>query len=290
MADRQGFAEVLAAAIDRRGVTLQRLADRLRERGVPVSVSTLSYWRSGQRRPERGASFDAIAELEALLLLRPGELTSQIEASRRPGPDRALRFETLVERDLDEADLQRFIDEPARRDLVSSGGQLTVDLDRDGRVCVTSNRMMWRARVDGARRALIWLKVDDPTPAPPDLRIVAGASAGRVLWSASSGLFAAELLLDRPLAKGETAVTEHQFVGVHGDVAEQQYELVALRSTSESVLWVRFHPERVPGSCWVYQAPEGGECSEQEVRPVGHAVHHAVRGFGPGRHGIRWSW
>ncbi len=284
------FGERLAAAIRARGVTLQWLAGRLRERSNPVSVSTLSYWRSGQRRPERGTSLDAIAELESLLGLSPGELTALVGPSRRPAPDRSRPFDVLVERPLDEDEVRRVIDDPVHRQLFSNGGQLAVDLDREGRVCLTSNRMMWHARVDGAQRAVIWLKVDDPTPDPPDLRVVAGGRLGRVLWSPASGMYAAELVLDRALRRGETAVTEHQFVGVQGDVEERQYELVVLRPSPESVLWVRFHPERLPSTCTVYEQREGGVLDEREVEPVGTGVHHVVRGFGPGRFGIRWTW
>src|SRR5690606_32958375 len=40
------FAETLSAAIRDRGLTLSRLHARLVARGNPVSMATLSYWRS----------------------------------------------------------------------------------------------------------------------------------------------------------------------------------------------------------------------------------------------------
>ncbi|MGI5242040.1 hypothetical protein [Dactylosporangium sp. CA-139066] len=52
------FATAFAVAVERSGLTLDRLRDRLAERGVAVSRTTLSYWRSGRSRPERAGRDD----------------------------------------------------------------------------------------------------------------------------------------------------------------------------------------------------------------------------------------
>ena len=50
---------------DPRQVSLAWLHQRLGERGRPVSVTALSYWRSGRSQPERGTSRDAVEEIQA---------------------------------------------------------------------------------------------------------------------------------------------------------------------------------------------------------------------------------
>jgi len=86
MGDDEDFAEALRAAIEKRGVTLQWLHDRLRGLGRPVSVATLSYWRSGRSRPEHQTSLDALELLEELLRLPPGHLESRLGPPRRGRP------------------------------------------------------------------------------------------------------------------------------------------------------------------------------------------------------------
>ena len=52
MGERE-FADVLRAAIQARGLGLERIRERLLAHGVSVSMATLSYWQSGRSQPER---------------------------------------------------------------------------------------------------------------------------------------------------------------------------------------------------------------------------------------------
>ncbi|MGL5826212.1 MAG: hypothetical protein ACRCYU_15570, partial [Nocardioides sp.] len=61
------FAVALRTAIANRGVSLTWLHRRLGEEAHPISIATLSYWRSGQRQPEHARSRDALGILEDLL-------------------------------------------------------------------------------------------------------------------------------------------------------------------------------------------------------------------------------
>ena len=72
------FAEALRHAIDQRGLGLERIRDRLNQRGVSISVATLSYWQSGRSRPERKASLAALPHLEAVLGEPPGSLLATL--------------------------------------------------------------------------------------------------------------------------------------------------------------------------------------------------------------------
>ena len=79
------FADTLRAAIRDSGLSLDRIRDRLWQRGVTVSLATLSYWQSGRSRPERPASLRALRVLEDELGLRPGELSALLEPPRPRG-------------------------------------------------------------------------------------------------------------------------------------------------------------------------------------------------------------
>src|SRR4051794_27382889 len=61
------FDVALRAAIVARGLSLDRIQHRLGRQGVQISLATLSYWQSGQRRPERPTSLRALEHLEDVL-------------------------------------------------------------------------------------------------------------------------------------------------------------------------------------------------------------------------------
>jgi hypothetical protein len=71
-------------AIQASGLTLESLRQRLGERGIRVSVATLSYWQAGRSRPERADSIEAVGVLEEILGLRAGGLTELLQ----PRPSR----------------------------------------------------------------------------------------------------------------------------------------------------------------------------------------------------------
>ncbi|MEU6645210.1 transcriptional regulator [Saccharomonospora sp. NPDC046836] len=68
------FAAALRAAIRARGLGLERIQYRLRSRGAPVSLATLSHWQSGRCRPERAGSLAALRCLEEVLEVPQGAL------------------------------------------------------------------------------------------------------------------------------------------------------------------------------------------------------------------------
>ena len=80
------FPTALRTAIQASGLSLDRIQYRLRARGVSVSVTALSYWQSGRRRPERAESLAALGHLESVLGVAPGSLIALTRpaASARP--------------------------------------------------------------------------------------------------------------------------------------------------------------------------------------------------------------
>ncbi|MGH3433491.1 MAG: hypothetical protein ACRDQB_11720 [Thermocrispum sp.] len=79
------FSQELRAAIKASGLGLDRIQARLRGRGIPVSVTALSYWQSGKRQPERARSISAVHALEVILQRPAGSLVRLLQPPRPRG-------------------------------------------------------------------------------------------------------------------------------------------------------------------------------------------------------------
>jgi transcriptional regulator with XRE-family HTH domain len=287
------FGEALGRALETRGLSLLTLQRRLADRGHRVSAGTLSYWRSGQRLPEKPASLDAVAEIEALLGLDAGALSSRIGPSRRPGPPpprvedggsapRALGVPGAL-RELGLTDVGL--------DMHGIAIQVTLDVDAGGQMIEQSVRTLLRATTSGAQRWFHVVFAEEPVAEPLVLDRAVGIEVGRCFTRPEVGLFLWELVLPRPLDVGETALVETRTqlgnLGSH----DTSYFHHLDRRTPDTVIWVRFDPRRQPRRCVRTEQPLDEPAVDTPVRLDGlHAAHVAVRSFGPGRVGLSWEW
>jgi transcriptional regulator with XRE-family HTH domain len=228
------FQTALRAAIAASGLPLDRIRYRLKLRDISVSVPTLSNWQSGRRRPERPESLRALAELERVLDLPPSALRSLL------GPPRA-RARTLppAPRTLaaawGDADLLSTVD-------IRSDGKLTRLSHHDmvrvaGRVTQVSTWQVLRAREDGADR---WIAVWDGLA---DIVPERHCRPGR--RKSAKGLTVAELVFDRPLARGETTIIEYQTECHDSNGVLRRFHA----PTRDYVLEATFDPATPPGTC-----------------------------------------
>ena len=286
------FAEVLHQAIEQDGGSLHRIRQRLAERGCPVSLATLSYWRSGRRRPERQSSIDAVVELEDLLDLPVGHLTDRLGPPRRPGPTgQQLDLHELMQPTdhirgaLNELGLE------GSSGLAEVSVHYTLDVDAAGRAHTLTMRALHRAVRDGVDRKPIMLSVAEPVG--DDVAVftaVSGCAIGRQAHRSGPGVFAAELMYERPLQVGESVPVEYTVTVPESATGSLFCEYNLVRRIREVMVWVRFSPERVPSRLWTYSWLND-ESSETPVDLAGiSTVHHAVHGMGPGKVGIRWEW
>jgi hypothetical protein len=284
------FASAFAEALERRGVSLAWLHQRLVDRGHPVSPAALSYWRSGRSQPERGTSRDALVEIERLLRITPGTLTSTLGPSRRPGPrpaEKTLR-ELFAETPGMEQALQSLGFEGLYDEAVETIRHITVDVDANGRTGALHIRAAMQARRDDARRTPLILTMDD-TGRLARFVPTAGCSLGREVIDVESRVYAAELVLDRPLAKDETCLYELT-VDLPEPITDTCVDHYAARRLSELLVWVRFDESRVPAHVERYTQVGDHEVTEALELGGGHGVHAMARGFGPGILGVRWTW
>lgn len=285
------FASAFDAALTSSGTSMSTLRTRLAERGHKVAASTLGYWRSGQRQPERADSREAVAEIEAILRLRPGTLTAAIGATRRSGPP-------VTRVDVDDLPsmspamsgaLARLEMDSLRPGHVEEALDITADIDADGRWTRMTSRSRLRATTDGVSRTTGFCIGDPGSSAANDVTVVAGGTLGRTVRLDEHGILLAEILLDRPLSTGDTAMVEYSFTFT--GVEDVEFGTYAANRMASVTVWARFSPGRIPRRGWRFTQLSGQDevLAELDAAP-GASLHHALRGFGPGLMGIRWEW
>ena len=287
------FSVAFAAAVHAKGVTLSHLHRGLVELTTPVSVATLSYWRSGRSEPERRTSLDAVGVLEELLGLEPEELSDRLRPARRLGPQaREAPVEAIVVADVDAAaaGLAAVGFKTAHDEFVDDRVFFTFDLDDEGRARRLRVTMAWRAIVEGAARGALVHTTDGSNEAAPELVPLAGCQQGRVHHDRVHPVSVYELLTEAPLGLGETVVVEYE-IRLNGKPRlDNDIGYYAFRRIRDFFLWVRFDPGCLPARVEDYEITEGGEEVARPTGLTGASCHRLVKNFGPGTAGIRWTW
>ncbi|MFC7787830.1 hypothetical protein ACU045_02505 [Microbacterium sp. MAHUQ-60] len=292
--DDQGaasFAEALSAAIRVRGLTLSRLHDRLVARGNPVSMATLSYWRSGARHPEGAQSLAAVTDLEELLDLDRGALVDRLRPTLRTGPLGSTAFpfdEELMEQRVRETFLAMgaAYPDPTRELTIHA----VTDVGPAGQVLRRTTRLLVQA-TSGVVSAIPFVELTPGTPTPPPDFVAVGGGRISARHSHESGevhgfLFEPE----RPIAAPASTLIEWAVVypaefpqgdGSGHGIAFQSRELL---------LWTRFDPAAVPA--WIEEVEETPSGAVVTPRSLDGALSlHAIRrGFGPGALSMRWGF
>ncbi|MGC4942581.1 XRE family transcriptional regulator [Kribbella sp. DT2] len=286
------FAAVLRAAIQARGLGLERIRDRLRAQGVTVSLATLSYWQSGRSRPERRDSLVAVALLEVVLEVPEGTLLSSLGPPRRRGrwlstvPSSAEVAAFWAEPDpVEDAVSEVDIHWDERLTRISQHDRVYVGAD--GGELSYHSRQVLRAEADGPDRWVVIMHLDEHDRPLPAIRPLRHCHLGRVVSRPGDGLLVAELLFDRPLRKGETVITEHELVNSPPYPPADNYERKFRLPVREYVLEISF--ETPPTWCEQYSQLDD---SAEQSRPVdpAPAVHGVALNFGPGLYGFRWTF
>ncbi len=284
------FAAALRAAISERGITLARLRSQLIDDGNPVSIATLSYWRSGDRQPEGPQSLSVVDGIEDRLGLHRGHLGGLLRASARLGtvaPPR-LPFDEERERRETEETLRQLRAAPqdALRDLST---HLTVWVGAAG--CV--EKVVMRSLVQSTKGTITELPLIDVAPAETDVMSVisdvVGGHVERDYLHPGRLLSGVVIALDEPIETGATTLLEFTESFPVGYPARQSAWHAMSRPARETLIWVRFHPAALPSWCEEYIETDGEYVSAmRSVR--GGSVHLARHGFGPGVIGIRWGY
>lgn len=288
--DTAPFAIALGDAIAASGYSLAALHRRLQDVGSPVSVSTLSYWRSGARRPEGAQSSVALAELERILSLEPGALTSLTGATRRPGqaPGLGSAFSDEYETTMAEV-LAALAADPAEhlRELSSS---TVAFVGEDGALREFRTRCLVQATTRSVRSVAVAVPVEESAKDVPRIVAIGGVRVAAQIVHPSRTMIGARLELDAPVDAPATTVFEFGVVLPEGYPPQFAVGHGARRRASEMVVWVQFAPERVPDWVAEFDEDENGERELARRRPDGPGVHVIRRRFGPGYFGLTWGY
>jgi len=284
------FASAMRAAMAASGVRLTDLRDRLAAKGHPISLTALSYWRSGLRLPERRASLEAIPVLETLLQLEPGALARLVPgpAARRLG--HVERFDVLIDYPVrDPAEGEAFQGE---NDVSRVSTQVALQVGADRVIEHTRMRRLVVANRDGVEGFTVFMGTDaDAGSGAYRFRAIAGCSVHED-YRPALNVRSVQLRFPRPLMLGESALTEVEVTRAEDADVEivTDYEVIAEQRVEEILIWVNFSPDALPSRCWVY-FEEGGLKHEWPVDIAGApSVHYRQRDFGPGGLGVRWEW
>jgi hypothetical protein len=149
-----------------------------------------------------------------------------------------------------------------------------------------------QALEDGVDRFLA-IQLADPTDlGVGTIEAEAPCRLGRVRSDDTTGFLVAEILFDRMLRAGETALVDYRIgmqAGADSEVCDRRF----LRPVGDYVLQIDFHPDAVPARCYEFARPtlQEPETALNDLW-VGTtaSTHIHVRNAKPGIYGVRWEW
>ncbi|HEV7907532.1 MAG TPA: helix-turn-helix transcriptional regulator [Pseudonocardiaceae bacterium] len=292
------FPEALRAAIKASRLSLDRIQHRLALRGVTISVATLSYWQSGRRRPERPESLEALRHLESVLGVPQAGLSALLGPPRPRGrrcrPTTMMPIDALWARRERVANLLAKVDTSSDVKLGRISQHDRVEIAADGGQRSVWVRQILRAEQDGPDR---WALVFETEEAHvlPEVTNLRNCHLGRVAEDPEANIMVAEMMFERPLARGETIIMEYELVhpGPVYPAGNNTFARKFRLPVREYVIEVRFDQSNLPTRCQQYSVPAGDEApSRRRNLTLDNAsgVHAVALGFGPGVFGVRWEW
>lgn len=290
------FEHALRVAIQVRGLPLDRLRYRLAQRGVHIGTATLSYWQSGHRRPERAESLRAVRALEEILGLPVGALTVLIGPPRPRGrtaglPAGSRRYVDLfTTAEVDDLIAELGSTGDGKLHIISQYERVEIGAGRDTREVRCLQVLQAHQQVD--RYVIVYHGDAGCRTGAMRPSAVSGCRLGRVRTDPVRGFVAAELLLDRRLAVGETHLLEYAVEDTSAVVCAE-YRRGFRFPAGHYVLQIRFTPPAVPVRCYGFRRSrvDGPDTDMSELLPDPyHCVHTVTEAVRPGVTGVRWDW
>lgn len=287
----EAFAGALRDAINAKDVTLSWLQQQLKRRGNRVSMATLSYWRSGARRPEGVQSLAALADIEELLGLDEGDLSSQLPSTKRTGPLGPVQFP------IDQDDIEQAVKDayaalgaayPDTSREVTTHSVTDVDAHGNVSYCITRSVLQ---STSGTITSTPFLELTPGLRTPsPIFQAVSGGRISNRYSHASGEVHGVLFELDAPLTAPDTAMVEWSVAYPPDYPATQETGHGVARQCRELLVWVRFHPDALPDWCEERVSTPSG-VTVTPVTPNGSgSVHLLHRAFGPGAVELLWGY
>ncbi|MFF9100043.1 hypothetical protein ACF1AU_05545 [Streptomyces rubrogriseus] len=288
------FATAFKEALRQRGLPLDHVRDHLQAHGISLSLTTLSYWRSGRSQPERLQSLRAVDLLEPFLGLPGGALRSLLRRRPRggvpphdPASVRGVYGENSdVEKVL--GDAFPHLNADLRRLVVHE----TVDVNEHRLIDEIRVTVAVRAVHDDARRLTVVHTLDSWQTGAVDLTVPHGPPPD-IRFRPELNCVIADFPFARPLARNETAIVEYTLRSASTAGISHQHERRITTPLQTYLLQVRFHPLAVPSKCWHYYRRQLGiKPLSRHFAPLddSRTTHLLPTKCPPGAYGIEWQW
>lgn len=288
------FDLALRDAIERRGLGLGRIAARLAELGTPLSEATLSYWQTGRSQPGRRSSMEALANLETILQVEPGALAAELDPAAvrgRHAQAPAPTWEELWNEVPEVTAAYGRLDTSSEDHLTRVSYHDRVLLGPGRAELGLWTRQVMRAERDGVDRFVIMHGIDDPTCPASQVRALERCAVGRTSTDVETSVVTVEMLLPRPLERGELISVTYEFFQLPPYPLAERHERRRRSPNKEYVLEVLFDPEDLPLTCQTYVEPVQGEPVVRDVVPdPEHGLLFVELDGRPGVIGARWTW
>jgi len=285
------FADVFRAALAARGLSLSAMKRMLDDRGAPVALTTLSYWRSASRQPHAEKQRHLLAEAEAVLGLEPGVLSAL--AARPRVPRRVEPFSAFS--DVGEegealfAEAMRVLDISPTERLRELSQSFVTDVGVDGYPRRSTVRALLEC-VEGTVSRVMWTAPMESGGADAaQLTVLAGEDGGQWL-DPSNRLKAVAVQLDPQLEVGDTVMLEVRTDYLDGAETEMGMGVTVNRTAQKVINWVRFHPDAVPDWFLEIETTPMGENRRLRGLDAPTSIHQARWDFGPGGIGVEWGY
>jgi hypothetical protein len=207
--------------------------------GTAVSSRTLELFIEAFRLSPRHAS-----RLRSILDGSDSVRVVAGDVARSPGPPRleTLRHETLRHETL------------AAHELHTLGP--------DGLPAEHQTIQVIRSTVDGLETHALRFDTDELV-----VEVVRGGRVGD-LYRVDETLFGVDIVLDRPLAKGETALMHYRTTFGYRTPPPPELRRGTSRVMHDVTLWVQFHPDRLPARVWLARWDRLDNATVTEQHPV----------------------
>lgn len=288
------FVQALREAVEQRGLGLGRIAARLAELGTPLSEATLSYWQTGRSQPGRRSSMEALANLEQILQVEAGALSGQLDPAAVRGrhtepPDPT--WEELWEEVPEVAAAYGRLDTSREDHLTRVSYHDKVRVGPGRAELGLWTKQVMRAERDGVDRFIIMHGTDDPALPASQIRALERCTVGRTSPESEAGVITVEMLLPRPLERGELIAVTYEFFRLPPYPVAERHERRRRSPNKEYILEVLFDPEDLPVSAQTYIEPVEGDLEVRDVVPdPEHGLLLVELDGLPGVIGARWTW
>ncbi|GAA1716195.1 hypothetical protein GCM10009745_75820 [Kribbella yunnanensis] len=280
------FESALDSAIAAANMSLEDLRLRLDAKGVTVSRTTLSYWRRGRSRPERGESLEAVARIEEILDLPASSLRALLGARRPRGrwidhpPGTLDRWKLWPSSE----PLLKALNAPPDGQLAFLDTSDLLVVNEDAGIRRQRVRLVAEARAERVDRCMVYHEMDDPQNLVPELAGVTFGRRGRVRCDLENRQFVAEFLFDRPLETGEHAIIEYELKLPVSQPMDNFYRHFT-RPGGLYTLQLRFLGRQ---PAWVRRS-DRSHTANLHLSEAG-TTSFAVPEVRPGTVGVRWAW